>query len=36
MIAEARAIRFDPDVADAFLDNFEEFLEIIEKHPLNG
>jgi putative two-component system response regulator len=32
-IASARGIRFDPDVTDAFLDNFDEFVEIVEKYP---
>jgi len=33
IIAEGRGSRFDPDVTDAFLANFDEFVEIIEKYP---
>ena len=36
MIARARGLRFDPDVTDAFLDNFEEFVEVAEKYPQPG
>lgn len=33
MIAEGRGSHFDPDVTDAFLGNFDEFVEIVEKYP---
>jgi putative two-component system response regulator len=33
IIAQGRGVRFDPDVTDAFLGSFEEFLEIVEKYP---
>jgi len=33
LIAEGRGIRFDPDVTDAFLGHFEEFVEVVEKYP---
>ena len=33
IIAEDRGSRFDPDVTDAFLGNFDEFVEIAEKYP---
>ena len=33
MIAAERGVRFDPDVADAFLHNFDEFIEVVEKYP---
>jgi putative two-component system response regulator len=32
-IAEGRNVRFDPDITDAFLENFDEFVEIVEKYP---
>ena len=35
IIAEGRGVRFDPDVTDAFLANFDEFVEIVEKYPQN-
>ena len=33
IIAEGRSLHFDPDVTDAFLANFDEFVEIVEKYP---
>jgi putative two-component system response regulator len=35
-IAEGRCVRFDPDVTDVFLANFDEFVEIVEKYPQLG
>jgi len=32
-LADGRGVRFDPDVTDAFLANFDEFVEIVEKYP---
>jgi putative two-component system response regulator len=32
-IAAGRGVRFDPDMTDAFLGNFDEFVEIVEKYP---
>jgi putative two-component system response regulator len=36
IIAEGRGVRFDPDVTDAFLANFDEFLAIVERYPELG
>jgi putative two-component system response regulator len=36
IIATGRGKQFDPDVTDAFLANFDEFVEIIEKYPHIG
>ena len=36
IIAKGRGKQFDPDVTDAFLLNFDEFVEIVEKYPHIG